>query len=161
MKKEALKILKEFYGYENFREGQEKIIDAILEKRNVLGIMTTGAGKSICYQIPALIFEGLTIIISPLISLMTDQVNGLRLVGIDSAYLNSTLSMEEYNQILFKIKRKKIKILYISPERLENEYFLQFIKNIDISMLVVDEAHCVSQWGENFRRSYLKISDFI
>ena len=132
MKKEALKILKEFYGYENFREGQEKIIDAILEKRNVLGIMTTGAGKSICYQIPALIFEGLTIIISPLISLMTDQVNGLRLVGIDSAYLNSTLSMEEYNQILFKIKRKKIKILYISPERLENEYFLQFIKNIDI-----------------------------
>ncbi len=161
MKKEALKILKEFYGYENFREGQEKIIDAILEKRNVLGIMTTGAGKSICYQIPALIFEGLTIIISPLISLMTDQVNGLRLVGLDSAYLNSTLSMEEYNQILFKIKRKKIKILYISPERLENEYFLQFIKNIDISMLVVDEAHCVSQWGENFRRSYLKISDFI
>ena len=160
MKTEARKILKEYYGYENFREGQEKIIDAICEGKNVLGIMTTGAGKSICYQIPALIFEGLTIIISPLISLMKDQVDSLKLLGINAAYLNSTLTSDEYNKILFKISKKEIKILYISPERLENKYFLNFIKNIKISMLVVDEAHCVSQWGENFRQSYLKIAKF-
>ena len=161
MKSEALKILKEYYGYDNFREGQEKIIDAILEKKNVLGIMTTGAGKSICYQIPALIFEGLSIIISPLISLMKDQVDSLRLIGIEASYLNSTLTSDEYNKILFKIKRGKIKLLYISPERLENKFFLNFIKTVKISMVVVDEAHCVSQWGENFRRSYLKIADFV
>lgn len=161
MKTKALKILKEYYGYENFREGQEKIIDAILNRRNALGIMTTGAGKSICYQIPALIFEGLTIIISPLISLMKDQVDSLKTVGINAEYLNSTLSSDEFNKILFKILRKKIKILYISPERLENRFFINYIKNIDISMVVVDEAHCISQWGENFRKSYLKINDFI
>ena len=161
MKAEALRILKEYYGYDNFREGQEKIIDAILEKRNVLGIMTTGAGKSICYQIPALIFEGLTIVISPLISLMKDQVDSLRLIGIEASYLNSTLTSDEYNKILFKIKRGKIKLLYISPERLENKFFLNFIKTVKISMVVVDEAHCISQWGENFRRSYLKIADFV
>ena len=161
MKSEALKILKEYYGYDNFREGQEKIIDAILEKKNVLGIMTTGAGKSVCYQIPALIFEGLSIIISPLISLMKDQVDSLRLIGIEASYLNSTLTSDEYNKILFKIKRGKIKLLYISPERLENKFFLNFIKTIKVSMVVVDEAHCVSQWGENFRRSYLKIADFV
>ena len=161
MKSEALKILKEYYGYDNFREGQEKIIDAILEKRNVLGIMTTGAGKSVCYQIPALIFEGLTIVISPLISLMKDQVDSLRLIGIEASYLNSTLTSDEYNKILFRIKRGKIKLLYISPERLENKFFLNFIKTVKISMVVVDEAHCVSQWGENFRRSYLRIADFV
>ena len=161
MKSEALRILKEYYGYDNFREGQEKIIDAILEKRNVLGIMTTGAGKSICYQIPALIFKGLSIIISPLISLMKDQVDSLRLIGIEASYLNSTLTSDEYNKILFRIKRGKIKLLYISPERLENKFFLNFIKTVKISMVVVDEAHCVSQWGENFRRSYLKIADFV
>lgn len=161
MKTQALKILKEYYGYENFREGQEKIIDAICNRRNVLGIMTTGAGKSICYQIPALIFDGLTIIISPLISLMKDQVDSLQTVGIEAEYLNSTLSNDEFNKILFRIARKKVKILYISPERLENNYFINYIKNIDVSMVVVDEAHCISQWGEDFRKSYLKISDFI
>ncbi|MDD7410850.1 DNA helicase RecQ [Fusobacterium gastrosuis] len=161
MKAEALRILKEYYGYENFREGQEKIIDAICNHRNVLGIMTTGAGKSICYQIPALIFNGLTLIISPLISLMKDQVDSLRTISIEAEYLNSTLSFEEVNKILFKIYKKKVKILYISPERLENSYFVNYIENIDVSMVVVDEAHCISQWGENFRKSYLKISDFI
>ena len=161
MKSEALRILKEYYGYDNFREGQEKIIDAILERKNVLGIMTTGAGKSICYQIPALIFEGLSIIISPLISLMKDQVDSLRLIGIEASYLNSTLTSDEYNKILFRIKRGKIKLLYISPERLENKFFLNFIKTVKISMVVVDEAHCVSQWGENFRKSYLRIADFV
>ena len=161
MKSEALRILKEYYGYDNFREGQEKIIDAILERKNVLGIMTTGAGKSICYQIPALIFEGLSIIISPLISLMKDQVDSLRLIGIEASYLNSTLTSDEYNKILFRIKRGKIKLLYISPERLENKFFLNFIKTVKISMVVVDEVHCVSQWGENFRKSYLRIADFV
>lgn len=161
MKTKALKILKEYYGYESFREGQEKIIDAICNHRNVLGIMTTGAGKSVCYQIPALIFDGLTIIVSPLISLMKDQVDSLRTIGIEAEYLNSTLSSDEFNKILFKISRKKTKILYISPERLENNLFINYIRNIEVSMVVVDEAHCISQWGENFRKSYLKISDFI
>ncbi|EHI78599.1 hypothetical protein HMPREF9093_01119 [Fusobacterium sp. oral taxon 370 str. F0437] len=161
LKVEALKILKEYYGYDNFREGQEKIIDAILQKRNVLGIMTTGAGKSICYQVPALIFNGLTIVISPLISLMKDQVDSLKLIGIEASYINSTLSSDEYNKILFRIKKGQTKLLYISPERLENRAFLNFIKTIKISMVVVDEAHCVSQWGENFRKSYLRIADFI
>lgn len=161
MKTKALKILKEYFGYENFREGQEKIIDAICNHRNVLGIMTTGAGKSICYQIPALIFDGLTIIISPLISLMKDQVDSLKTIGIEAEYLNSTLNSEEFNKILFRIYKKQVKILYISPERLENSYFINYIKNIEVSMLVVDEAHCISQWGDNFRKSYLKISDFI
>ncbi|MDO4690621.1 MAG: DNA helicase RecQ [Fusobacterium sp.] len=161
MKTKALKILNEYYGYENFREGQEKIIDAIFKHKNVLGIMTTGAGKSICYQIPALIFNGLTIIISPLISLMKDQVDSLKTIGIKAEYLNSSLSSDEFNQILFKISRKKVKLLYISPERLENNLFINYIKNIEVSMIVIDEAHCISQWGENFRKSYLKISDFI
>ena len=161
MKVEALRILKEYYGYDNFREGQEKIIDAILQKRNVLGIMTTGAGKSICYQIPALVFKGLTIVISPLISLMKDQVDSLKLIGIEASYINSTLTSDEYNKILFNIKKGQTKLLYISPERLENKAFLNFIKTIKIAMVVVDEAHCVSQWGENFRKSYLRIADFI
>jgi len=161
LKAEALRILKEYYGYDNFREGQEKIIDAILQKRNVLGIMTTGAGKSICYQVPALVFNGLTIVISPLISLMKDQVDSLKLIGIEASYINSTLTSDEYNKILFNIKKGQTKLLYISPERLENRAFLNFIKTIKIAMVVVDEAHCVSQWGENFRKSYLRIADFI
>lgn len=157
----AKKLLKELYGYDNFREGQEKIIDAIFNHNNVLGIMTTGAGKSICYQIPALIFEGLTIVISPLISLMKDQVDSLKILNIEAEYLNSSLSNEEINRILLDVYSKKIKILYISPEKLENKNFIYYIKNIYVSMVVVDEAHCVSQWGDNFRKSYLKIKDFI
>ncbi|PID67117.1 MAG: DNA helicase RecQ [Fusobacteriales bacterium] len=163
MKEEAKKILKEYYGYNNFRSGQEKIISAILDRKNVLGIMTTGAGKSICYQIPALIFEGLTLVVSPLISLMKDQVDSLKTVGIKAAYINSFLEKEDMNKILLQIIKKEIKILYISPERLENRFFVNFIlnNNIDVSMVVVDEAHCVSQWGENFRKSYLQIAKFI
>lgn len=163
MKKQAYRILKDYYGYSSFRNGQEKIISAILDRRNVLGIMTTGAGKSICYQIPALIFEGLTLVVSPLISLMKDQVDALKTIGIKAAALNSFLETEEMNEILIKVLKREIKILYISPERLENRFFTNFIlsNNINISMLVVDEAHCVSQWGDNFRRSYLKIAKFI
>ncbi|MBS9775807.1 MAG: DNA helicase RecQ [Fusobacterium sp.] len=163
MKEEAKKILKEYYGYSNFRSGQEKIISAILDRKNVLGIMTTGAGKSICYQIPALIFGGLTLVVSPLISLMKDQVDALKTIGIKATYLNSFLDKEDMNKILLQIIKREIKILYISPERLENRFFVNFIlnNNIDISMVVVDEAHCVSQWGENFRKSYLQIAKFI
>ena len=159
--KDALNVLKSYFGYSSFRKGQEEIINEIINKKDVVAIMPTGGGKSICYQVPALILEGITIVISPLISLMKDQVDGLNSMGINSAYINSSLSNLEINDILLKVKNEDIKILYIAPERLESMEFLNTISNAKVAQIAVDEAHCVSQWGHDFRSSYRRISKFI
>ena len=157
----ARQVLKEYYGYDSFREKQEEIITSILEGKDVITIMPTGGGKSICYQIPALILEGITIVISPLISLMKDQVDNIKNIGIKSAYINSTLSDSEINSILNDVIKDEVKILYVAPERLESTEFLNFITRVKIAQIAIDEAHCISQWGHDFRSSYRRISKFI
>lgn len=157
----ALETLKTYFGYDTFREGQEKIVEAILANRDVLAIMPTGAGKSICYQIPALILPGITLVISPLISLMQDQVKALNDAGIHAAFINSSLTENQISKALYLAASGRYKIIYVAPERLENYEFLEFARNVEISMVTVDEAHCISQWGQDFRPSYLKIVEFI
>ena len=154
-------VLKEYFGYDDFRNGQEPLIDSILEKRDTLGIMPTGAGKSICYQVPALMLPGITLVISPLISLMKDQVGALNQAGIHAAYLNSSLTYNQYRLALSYAKEGRYKIIYVAPERLMTEEFLEFTEQVDISMVGIDEAHCISQWGQDFRPSYLMIVDFV
>ncbi|MCC8097091.1 MAG: DNA helicase RecQ [Eubacterium sp.] len=158
---DKLQVLKDYFGNSSFRRGQENIIDAILEGKDVLGIMPTGSGKSVCYQIPAVIMEGITLVISPLISLMRDQVTALIQTGIPAAYLNSSLTPGQFSKALSRAAAGAYKIIYVAPERLESFDFLSFAVNSVISMVTVDEAHCVSQWGQDFRPSYLKITDFV
>src|SRR5659263_234343 len=154
-------ILKKYFGYDNFREGQEWLIDNMLACNDVVGIMPTGAGKSICYWVPAMIFEGITLVISPLISLMKDQVNALTQAGVKAAFINSSLTQKQYNIALDNARNGMYKIIYVAPERLLTEDFLYFAQNVNISMVTIDEAHCISQWGQDFRPSYIKIVDFI
>jgi len=157
----ARELLKQNFGYESYRDGQEQLINDILACKDVLGIMPTGAGKSICFQIPALIFEGLTLVVSPLISLMKDQVNALVQSGVAAAYINSSLTEKQIYRVLEHARNRSYKLIYVAPERLLSDDFLFFTKTADISMLTIDEAHCISQWGHDFRPSYARIPEFI
>ncbi len=156
-----LDILHKYYGYTSFRKGQENIITSIINKEDVLAIIPTGGGKSICYQVPALCLDGITIVISPLISLMKDQVDALKTMGVKARLINSSLSNSEYNEALEEIENDECKIIYIAPERLDSMDFVNIIRGKNISQVAIDEAHCVSQWGHDFRVSYKKIPYFI
>lgn len=154
-------ILKSIFGYDTFREGQEALIDSILSGRDVLGIMPTGAGKSLCFQVPALMQEGVTVVVSPLVSLMADQVKALNDAGVHAAYINSSLTEGQISRAMENARQGRYKIIYVAPERLETASFLSLPMYVKIDLVAVDEAHCISQWGQNFRPSYLKIVDFI
>ena len=154
-------VLKRHFGHSDFRQGQAELIDAVLSGHDVLGVMPTGGGKSMCYQVPALLMPGVTLVISPLISLMKDQVAALKRAGIDAAYINSSLSAEQLRLVYARAGKGAYRIMYVAPERLSAEGFLSLARGIQVSLVAVDEAHCISQWGQDFRPSYLKIADFV
>ena len=153
--------LKQYFGHTQFRPGQERLIDAVLAGRDVMGVLPTGGGKSICYQLPSLLLPGITLVISPLISLMKDQVSALQSSGIGAVFLNSSLTGDEYRDACWEIGRGLHKLVYVAPERLVGEGFLSLMRDQAVSLVAVDEAHCISQWGQDFRPSYLKIREFV
>lgn len=157
----AIDVLKQWFGYDSFREGQAEMIHSILGGKDVLGIMPTGAGKSLCYQIPALMLSGMALIVSPLISLMRDQVMALKTAGVPAAFINSSLSDVQCAMTMSNAKNGKYKLIYVAPERLLLPAMIDLAQSSEISLIAVDEAHCVSQWGHDFRPSYLDISKFV
>ena len=154
-------VLKAVFGYDSFRQGQESVINAVLDGRDILAVMPTGAGKSLCYQVPAMLLSGITLVISPLISLMQDQVKALNEAGVDAAFINSSLSEKEMHDTFKNASKGQYKIIYVASERLMSEGFVRLAKGVEISMITVDEAHCISQWGQDFRPSYMDIAEFV
>lgn len=161
MSQEKYRVLKQVFGYDAFRPGQETLVDSLLSGRDAMGIMPTGAGKSICFQVPGILLPGISLVISPLISLMRDQVNALVQAGVRGAFLNSSLTPGQYRKALYNARQGMYKIIYVAPERLLTPEFLDFAQSVEISMVCVDEAHCVSQWGQDFRPGYLRIRQFL
>ena len=158
---QLISLLEEKFGFDSFREGQEDIINHIMNGNDCLGIMPTGGGKSICYQLPALTFDGLTVVVSPLISLMKDQVDALNDMGIAATYINSTLDYREIQKRLGVAARGEVKLLYVAPERLETSDFIELLRHVTVDLIAIDEAHCISQWGHDFRPSYLNLANML
>ena len=158
----AIQALQKYFGYSDFRHQQDEIVQHVLNKKDVLALMPTGGGKSLCYQLPAVLLNGLTIVISPLIALMKDQVDSLNVNGIPSAFLNSSQSNEEQIQLANKLRNKQVKLLYLAPERLfgNDSKMVSFLKTLTVSLIAIDEAHCISHWGHDFRPEYLALAGF-
>ena len=161
LREHAKRLLTDTFGYADFRKGQWEVIENILQRRNTVAIFPTGGGKSLCFQIPAMMMSGTTVVISPLISLMKDQVDSLVKKGVAASFLSSSLSEHEVTRRIREMENGRYKIVYIAPERFQSETFFSALKKVHIPFIAIDEAHCISQWGHNFRPSYLKIKDFI
>ena len=161
MMKEAQAVLQKVFGYPTFKGGQVDVMESLLSRQDTLAVMPTGAGKSICYQLPSLIFDGVTLVVSPLIALMKDQVDALGALGVPSTYINSSLKAKEIRERMADAALGRYKLIYVAPERLEADGFPELAESMNVSFIAVDEAHCISQWGHDFRPSYRKIAPFI